>query len=153
MAIPLAGALAKASDWSTVFPTNTDAWTTYVPTWTQGGTTITKTTNFAKYMKVGRKVTVIFSLTATGAGTANNPLAITLPVTGTGDVHAAGDFWFNDAGTAFFSGIIRKSASTSVNFYQGGSSTAAMGQTGGGFTAAIAATDSIEGIITYESAT
>lgn len=151
MSVPKAGALVKASDWSTVFPLDTDAWPTYVPVWTQGATTITYTANVARYIRVGRWVHVSVSLVATGAGSASDNVGVTLPITGTGDVHCAGDFWFNDNGTAFYAGAARKVGSGSLLFYTN-NTTAAFGETGSIFSAAVAVGDNLEFSIDYEAA-
>lgn len=147
MPLPLAGSILTATDLSNMFPTNIDAWATYTPTWTQSAT-ISKTVNRASYMKIGRAVLLNVMMTATSAGTANNVVGVTLPVNATGQGH--GSFWFNDAGTAIYSGTVRPISATQVAFWIGGSSTGALGQTGGGFTSAIASGDVIEFTCVYE---
>lgn len=144
-------ALELNTDINGPFTLGFGAFSTYVPTWTQSAT-VTKTVNFAKYWRVGRLVTVQVSMTATGAGTAANAMVVSLPITGTADVGACGSFWFNDAGTAFYSGTTRKVSSTTLLFYIGGSSSGGLGATGGGFVSAIAATDQLEFVATYEAA-
>lgn len=79
MTIPKAGAKVRASDWSSAFPTDTDAWTSYIPTLTQGAT-VTNTVVYAKYIKIGRLVIFSISLSVTGAGTASNAVLFGLPV-------------------------------------------------------------------------
>lgn len=151
MSVPKAGALAKASNWTDVFALDTDAWTTYTPTWTQSAT-ITKTISAARYMREGRKITVKVQLIATGAGTANNPVLVGLPVAASLSAGAVGAFYFLDSGTAQYGGTAYLDSASVLRFYQGGSSTAQFGQTGGGFTTAIAAGDQIDFTVVYESA-
>lgn len=55
------------------------AWQDYTPTWTQSAA-ITKTVNWARYTQLNKLVNVSVKMTATGAGTANNPIKIGLPV-------------------------------------------------------------------------
>lgn len=56
-------------------------WLSWTPTLGQGGTTnITKTVNYARYMKIGRTIIGSFYLTATGAGTGATSVSVTLPV-------------------------------------------------------------------------
>jgi hypothetical protein len=58
VSVPKAGALAKASDWTTVFPTDTDAWLTYTPAWTASGTApvLGNGSLVGAYGKVGRNI-------------------------------------------------------------------------------------------------
>lgn len=150
MSIPLAGQKVKAADLAAIFPVNTDAWTSYTPTWTQSAT-ITKTVARAAYMKIGRLVVVNGILVATSAGVANNPIIVTLPFApvGSGPV---GSSFLNDTGTAFYSGnVYITGTGSNVQFMNGGSSTAFWGQTGGGFTAAIASGDVLYWTATYEA--
>lgn len=58
MSVPKAGALAKASDWTTQFQTDTDAWPSYTPVWTASGTApaIGNGSIVGAYMKIGRRV-------------------------------------------------------------------------------------------------
>lgn len=133
------------------FPLGTGAWTNYTPVWTQGATTITKTIGRAAYYKVGRLVVVSVDLSATGAGTANNALAVTLPVTAAAG-GALGPGWFSDSGVGYYSGVAILGSTTVTNIYQGGLVTNPLGATGGGFTAAVAAGDRIIFSGCYESA-
>ena len=57
----------------------------YSPTLTQGAT-VTYTINYSKYIAETGRVTFQAMLTATSAGTAANPVVVTLPVTGVGNV-------------------------------------------------------------------
>lgn len=57
----------------------------YTPTLTQSAT-VTYTNNYSKYIAETGRVTFQAMLTATSAGTAANPVVVTLPVTGLGNV-------------------------------------------------------------------
>lgn len=151
MTLPLAGAPILATDLATIFATNTDGWTSYTPTWTQSAT-ISKTVVRAAYMKIGRLVVVNVSLLATSAGTANNAMVVSLPVTASGAHQPIGAAFFNDNGTALYTGSAYGASTTTVQFLNGGSASAFWGQTGGGFTAAIASGDNIAFTAIYESA-
>lgn len=56
-------------------------WLSWTPTLGQGVTTnVTKTVNYARYIKIGRTIIASFYLTVTGTGTATSSINITLPV-------------------------------------------------------------------------
>lgn len=152
MAVPLAGAKILASDLLGIFSTDTGAWTTYTPTWTQSAT-ISHTVNHAVYMKIGRLVATSVYLTATSAGTANNSVLVTLPVTAAraGMVVGGGFFLFDASASTFYTGIPLNASTTTVAFYAN-AVTASIGQTGGSFTAAIATNDQLRFNLVYESA-
>lgn len=73
----------------------------FTPTVTQGAT-ITYTNNYSKYLVEPGRVTFQAMLTATSAGTAANPVLVTLPVTGLGPVSykVIGNGTFFDASPA-----------------------------------------------------
>lgn len=148
-----AGQVATAALLNAPFPLDFAGWSSYVPTWTQSAT-ITHTVTTAQYWKVGRLVVVNLNLAATSAGTANNPLQVTLPVNiRTGSGGAIGSFSFLDASAATsFVGIPTVTAANAVQF-RVNSTTANLGQTGGGFTAAVASGDGMSITMLYESAT
>lgn len=78
MALPLAGALIKASDLAGIFQTNTDAWTPYTPTWSG---TIGNGAIAGRYMKIGRRVD--YEIILTWGTTTTHPAAaqtFTMPV-------------------------------------------------------------------------
>lgn len=72
----------------------TPSWTSYTPVLTQGGA-VTKTVNNARYIQIGKVVTVAFALTVTGSGTAANTITVSLPVP------AANTTWAGGAGIAY----------------------------------------------------
>lgn len=135
----------------------TAAWVDYTPTLTQSGA-VTKTVNTARYIQIGRMVHVEFFLTMTGAGTSNNSIQIGLPVapsSGSLTSGSAGSATLVDssASTAY-GGVSYIFTSSTMAFQNGGSTTSAAqwGETGGGFTAALASGDQITGTLTYEAA-
>lgn len=149
---PLVGSLASAAQWSAVFPTDVDAYDTYTPTWLQGATNITKTVAKAAYMKVGRRVDLEVSLTATGVGVANNRLTISLPFTAAAGSPLIGTFFYNDVGTALFNGITLVQSTTQVRFFSAVTPGTDFGLTGGGFAVAVGVGDSMQFQLTYEAA-
>lgn len=152
--IPRAGVLDMVTGSEPAFPLGTGAWTGYTPSWTQGATTITKTVNRAVYQRIGRWCTVTVRMTATGAGTANNAITVGLPLTAAAQGFPIGQFHFDDTGVGFYTGVVTLNATTTMQFYWGGlnGATPALGQTGGGFGAAIAIGDVMTFSVTYELA-
>lgn len=69
----------NGASWSALVAPSNGAWTTYTPTFTQSAT-ITKTVNYAGYIRVGRMVKGTFHMTASSAGTAANIIQVGLPV-------------------------------------------------------------------------
>ena len=135
------------------FPISVNAWTAYTPTLTQSAT-VTKTVNYARYMKIGRTVIVNMLLTVTGSGTAVNSVIIGLPV--------AADTAANDA--AIGTGVI---LDTSAVLNYGGLALLASATTcwlipsstdsgnilgAGVFSAALAVGDKVRIHVVYESA-
>lgn len=154
MALPLAGQRIKAADLAAIFPLGVDGSTPYVPTWTQS-VVVTKTTVVAQYNKVGRWVDAYFHLSAAGAGTALNAFSVTVPVTAAANAsgQVCGEFFLFDASiSTIYTGTILLASTTLLNFYVGGTVTAAAGATGGTFTAALAAADQLRGYVRYEAA-
>lgn len=150
MGIPKAGSLGKASNWSTVFPVDTDAYTTYVPTWTQSAT-VTKTVSRAAYTKVGRNVKGDVVMVATGAGTAANTLLFGLPVPAAfGGNTVIGECYLYDTSAGiFYTGPLVINSTTTCKFVITGSTIYAGAA---GFTAAIAAGDQVSFDFDYEAA-
>lgn len=152
MAVFPAGHILTSADLDLMFPTGIGAWTPFTPSLVQSNSP-TKASDCA-YAKIGRTVIARYSLVLSSAGTAANGITIGLPVTAAaGEVGIAiGDFWFNDAGTGFYSGVCRAASQTAFNLFNGGSTLGAMGATGGGFTAALATGDQITAALKYEAA-
>lgn len=79
---------------------------TWTPVVKQGGTTLTGTTGYAKYSKIGKSVKLELKQTITSAGTPGQAIAVTgLPFAPSeADYHCGGVFLYADAGVAFFVG-------------------------------------------------
>lgn len=127
-------------------------WTAYTPTLTQSGA-VTKTVTYAKYVKVGRTVSGVINLTATGAGTANNAVLIGVPATA-----AAADFQvvgsgliYDDSVVTYYHGLTVLNATTTFAIHPTGGGPL-MGQTGANFPNALASGDVIRFCFTYEAA-
>lgn len=150
MGVPKAGALAKASDWTTVFPLDTDAWTAYTPTLTQSAT-VAKSAN-AAYFKIGRLVMVQMVLNITGAGTAANQVVIGLPVTAAAPGLVAGyGFIFDSSAGAIFKGVVYQESATTLTLLPANTTT--VGRLGADtFTAALANGDNVTLSVNYQSA-
>jgi hypothetical protein len=58
----------------------TGVWTSFTPTWTQS-VAISKTVSYSKYIQIGKTVIYQGYMVATSAGTASNPIGISIPVT------------------------------------------------------------------------
>lgn len=138
------------SVWATTGPAH-GALTTWTPTWTQSAT-ISKTIQQATYSRVGRQITANFSMTATSAGTAANPILFGLPVAAAASVQAVGNVVvFDTSVSAFFNGFAYMQGSSAFGFLLSNLSPTAVasGLSGG---AAIASGDLAYATVTYEAA-
>lgn len=128
---------------------DTGIWTDYTPVVTQLGV-VTKTIAYARYQRVGRKITVNFFLTLTGAGTTNNILTISLPVTAASANGVNGSGRYYDA-SAFqsYGGSWVGTTTTTVVFVGDWSGTQAWGVIP---LLPIQSDDIISGVIIYEAA-
>lgn len=132
-------------------------WTAYTPVLKQSNT-VTATVSSARYMKIGKLVTVQAGLSITGTGTAANRITISLPVTslrnnvlgpiGTATLYDASSFNVypalvatDDSGTTVTM-TITQAITTNGSQYVGVT----------GFTAALASGDFLEFQATYEVA-
>ena len=98
-------------------------WSTYTPTVTQSGT-VTNLHTFAKYARFGRLIVVTVQTKATAAGTANNAITVSLPVTAATDaVDTISGGWmiYDDSATSYypFGHGCRIKTSTTVSFVDG----------------------------------
>ena len=154
MAVPKAGAKVRATDWTTVFPTDTDAWPTYVPVITQSNTP-TLTVEFAAYMKIGRLVNVILSVAPTSAGTASQPVLCTFPpgAAAPAPYRLLGNAAIFDASVStWYHGFALWNNATTFKIQAHNTTATAPLGAGGGFTAALASGDLVTAQMTYYSA-
>lgn len=129
-----------------------DVWTTYTPTLTQSGA-VTKTVTYARYLRVGRMITVEVLLVATGAGTGANRITVSLPVTAAqgGDMVAGSGYVFDASAATVYAGPATLFSTTSAAIYLGSGVANHLGAAG--MTAALANTDNVSVSLTYEAAT
>lgn len=134
-----------------LLPLDALAWSTYTPTLTQSGA-VTKTVTKARYGQVGKIVVVRVALAVTGAGTANNAITVSLPVTAAGTGEYVGQFvWFN-AGVNEWVGSAYISTTTTVKGRTSGAGGIDLGVTGSADGTALANTDLISMSAIYEAA-
>lgn len=137
-----------------VVPNGPDGWISYTPTLTQT-VAVTKTVSYAKYMKVGRLVTVNFLLAVTGSGTAATAIKVGLPVTaaysGGGTLPVGFGAVYDQSAGAVWKGEAILASTADVQFRASGSSTGVLGSTD--MTLGLANLDTVEGFLMYESAT
>lgn len=128
-------------------------WTAYTPVLTQSGV-VTKTVDAARYMQIGKLVFAQVRLTATGAGTANNRVTVSLPVTALAAVLNIGSGELYDlSATTAYTGVVGMETTTTVSLVIGPATNAApAGVTGSPFSAALAAGDIILLSMFYEAA-
>lgn len=151
MGLPLAGAKAKAADWSAVFPQGVDALPDYVPTLTQGAT-VTKTITSANYMRIGRWVVGETTVVCTSTGTASNAILLGLPVPAVAVGQNIGDVFLFDASVPLgYTGVLVTNGSVASIFIDG-TNGAFAGATGSGFTAALTTNDQLRARFAYEAA-
>lgn len=124
------------------------AGTTWSPVVTQSNTPA-QTVNWARYLRVGRQITVWFNITFNGAGTASNNIVLTaLPLAAANLIGIQGSFRYFDTGNTNRAGHVRGVGTTSVVFNYDG-----FGNEMGNGDFAIASGDVLEGFVTYEAAT
>lgn len=128
-----------------------EQWTNYIPVITQTGT-VTYTATYARYLKMGRTITVQLQLSITGSGTGASGVLVTLPpftpVTNN-QLAGVGEIIDSSAGTAF-RGLAKVLTSGSVFFVPTETTVNnTLGNTS--FTAGLASGDLISCAITYEA--
>lgn len=146
------GILVK-DNFDAAFPLGVDGWTSYTPTLTQSAT-VTKTVNYAKYIRIGRTIICSVDLAVTGAGTAANGVVIGLPVAASsahGRSLGTGSIFDTSAGTVYNGIADFFGATTTVQLW---STSTDSGNTLGAavFTAALAAGDAVNIHVIYEAA-
>lgn len=124
-------------------------WTSFTSVWTQSAT-ITKTTLYSKYVQIGKTVIWTFEYQASSAGTANNPIQLTLPVTAAASTSVHGTWRFLDSLVGYYAGHARGHSTTTVRFWRDQNGGASFGADVGNPT--IANNDVISGLIVYEAA-
>lgn len=131
------------------------SWTSYTPTWTQSAT-ITKTTNWARYVQIGKMVQVSIRMTSTGSGTASNTILIGLPVNASSNNFLMGQLLYTPAaGTnALMRNALYNNTSTVAFSYQFNSTWATPSARWGDATigTTIASGDVVNVFLTYEAA-
>lgn len=159
----VAGAVATAAqmnagirdNFNAMFPLGAPAWTSYTPVLTQSGA-VTKTVTYARYTQIGKTVHVEITLAVTGAGSANNAVTVSLPVTAaSASSQPIGSGYIVDASAvANYPGVVTMNATTTATFLDATQPTGAvrLGQTGSAFSAAFASGDSVGLFATYEAA-
>ncbi len=154
MSIPKSGAKVRASDWSAVFPVDTDAWQSYVPTVTQG-VGVANTVNYARYFKNGRLCAFNIDLAVTGTGTAASNVIVSLPLTAASANLIVGSGIIYDASAAIvYAGVAHLNAVTTFGLWSAstdGSPSQFLGLRV--FTAALASGDAIRVGGVFETAT
>lgn len=139
----------SGSAWEQVLTIGT--WTSYTPTLTQS-TTVTKTVNYAKYLKVGRAVMFAVDLAVTGAGTGANAVTLTVPVTAAvTNLQIGPGAVYDSSASTLYNGNAFLVTATTVNIWPGPDGAAsALGVRD--FTAALAANDLVRVSGIYEAA-
>ena len=135
-----------------IAPVGAAAWTDYTPTLTQSAT-VSKTITYARYMKVGRMVTVNVLLTCTSSGTAANHIEVGLPLAAVSSAaFVVGTFHvYNSSGPNHFVGACYFWSTTSVACVTNNNSHY-LGETSSAFASAIGSGDIVSISLTYESA-
>jgi hypothetical protein len=135
-----------------LLPLDQVAWTSYTPTLTQSAS-VTKTVNYAKYTQIGKLVVVRFSLSPTGAGSANNKITVSLPVTAASSSNIeVGVGRVVDASVPSTLHCITRMDSTTTVGFVNGSNGNLVGATGSGIATALASGDEVTGGAIYEAA-
>lgn len=126
-------------------------WTSFTPQIDQGASTnIAKTTTYSKWCYTGFKtVTWAFSVAMTAGGTSGSRVTITLPVTAASANGLLGAGFILDASAAFYNGSWRGSSTTALRFESDDTNFNGWGATP---SIALAASDVLSGLITYEIA-
>lgn len=123
------------------------SWTSYTPTLTQSGA-VAKTVGYARYVQMGKIVSVQVILNITGTGTASNAVEVGLPVTAS-STSFIGSAYLLDANVNNYVGICQLATTTTVTLYASASGNTPMGITPN---FAFANGDQVRVSITYEAA-
>ena len=123
------------------------AWTSWTPAVTQSGS-VASTNTRSRYARASRLITATFDVTTTAAGTAGNAVTLSLPVTAAAAGSGGGVGFVLDTGTAYYSGFWNIETTTTIVLIGYNVS----GRVGAVPSFALANTDVIRGMITYEAA-
>jgi hypothetical protein len=134
-----------------LLPLDIAAYTAWTPTITQVGNP-TKTVTYARYQQFGKMVTAYWKLAVTSAGTTNNAITVSIPVTAKQSDQYSGTFVFTDQSTgAIYVGTAQLASTTTVQGLLSSTSgvTAVIGVAPN---LPLASGDTLWGSITYEAA-
>ena len=130
------------SAWSSLIAPAWGAGLGFTPTLTQSAT-VTKTTAWAAYQRIGRWIHGTVTLTVTGSGTASNAVVVGLPVAAANSQFAIGQGSITNASPAeVHGGILNLTAATTANFVSTNGSAGALGAVAP-FTEGLAAGDTV----------
>lgn len=131
------------------FPVGFTAWAPWAPVLAQDSV-VTATVTSAGYQMVGKAVFADCQLTVTGTGSATNYVAVSLPVPAAGTVNGS-LVLFDTSAATYYTGVLTPESPSSVKAAQS-AATGFLGATGSGFTAALAAGDTVTLTVVYEAA-
>lgn len=135
-----------ADDQGDFVPMN--AWEVWTPAWTQSAT-VSHTVGRAKYVRIGRTIHLLASLTASSAGTSGNAIVVSnFPVAAAATSAIMGSYRYFDSGNTIYTGAAYGASTTSVNFQVSGNGN----PMGVNPTFAVASGDVIWFQVTYEAA-
>lgn len=138
--------------WSSIGPVS-GALTTWTPVLTQSGN-VTVTNTHSTYSRIGRLVFAQFLLAVTGTGTGANVVTISLPVNNSGlsSSDVMGFAYLNDTSASnWFKGALQVASASTVKIQD--TTLTSFSYLGvSGFSAALAAGDSVSGFVVYEAA-
>jgi len=130
-----------------------EPWTDYIPTLVQS-VAVAKTIATARYSKVGRTVTGVAYVQVTGTGTAANGIKFGLPVPAatTNSIMVGIGYVYDNSASLLYTGVATILNTTEVQFLAmvNGVATQVLGAAS--FTAALAVSDLVSMIFTYEAA-
>jgi hypothetical protein len=91
------------------------AWVSYTPTLTQSGA-VTKTVTYAKFTQINKLCICNVRLEVTGAGTANNAITITLPLTcsSSANVRIGTALFYDGSTTISYNGAVQLLSTTTA---------------------------------------
>lgn len=103
-------------------PSPSYSWTDFTPTVTQG-TSVTVTTNWAKYVDVGPLRFIDVKVTTTSVGTLNSDISVTLPAStfaSTGGIYGTATVFFTgySGATGYVPGLVESTGTNTIKFQQ-----------------------------------